>query len=285
MESGLVLLVRSLLSRMAKSIDSKRIKDISEYVLNNAQVWNFPRAPDESAEQIEEEQRKWEKHIKILDIALLSMLGEEDVSIDEIPNALDTILQSSLWQRRLNRHSEEQKALFDSILVQRAKYIWNGTTTLQRKGYFLAGVGLETGQKLDAISQQANVLLINANAYIAANDQQSAITTIIQLAELIFDISPFTPTILPDDWKEILTAWLKGEVLTESNFIDIDEALQFVEDGLIYRLPWGLEAIRVRAQANEDVIADGTTIDDYEVGLVHLGINRSLVYTARALPL
>ena len=87
---------------------------------------------------------------------------------------------------------EKLKELFDSILAQRAKYIWNVTTTLQRKGYFLAGVGLETGQRLDAISQQANVLLINANAYIADNDQQSAIATIIQLAELVFDISPFT---------------------------------------------------------------------------------------------
>ena len=43
MESGLVLLVSSLLSRMAKSIGSQNIEDILEYVLNNAQAWEFPK--------------------------------------------------------------------------------------------------------------------------------------------------------------------------------------------------------------------------------------------------
>lgn len=268
MESGLVRLVHALVKRIAESIGSKQISDILEYVLNNTQAWNFPDVANDSVEQAQEQLRIWNKHVVSLDAALLSMLGEEDVSIIEIPKALDTILQSSLWERRLNRHNEELKALFNSVLAQRAKYIWNVTTPLQRKGYFLAGVGLENGQRLDEISQHANGLLIIANYYIDINDQQLAISTIIQLAELIFDIAPFTPRNLPDDWKYILTAWLKGETLTDCNFIDINEALQFIEDGLIYRLPWGLEAIRVRAQANQDVIADGATIDAYEVGLV-----------------
>ncbi|MDI1279255.1 DEAD/DEAH box helicase [Methylobacter sp.] len=284
MESGLVLLVYSLLSRMAKSIGSMKINDILEYVLNNIQGWDFPDVPNEPAEQVEEQKRIWEKHIVSLDTALLSMLGEEEVSIIDIPNSLDTILQSSLWERRLNRHSEEHKPLlFNSVLAQRAKYIWNVTTPLQRKGYFLAGVGLETGQRLDAISQQANQLLIIANYYIDVNDQQLAISTIIQLSELVFDIAPFTPRNLPENWKEILTVWLRGETLTDCNFNDINEALQFVEDGLIYRLPWGLEAIRVRAQANQDVIANGATIDNYEVGLVVPAIENGTLNRSAAL--
>jgi hypothetical protein len=44
------------------------------------------------------------------------------------------------------------------------------------------------------------------------------------------------------------------------------DVLRFVENGLIYKLPWGMEAVRVRAQANRDVIGDGLTIDDFEVG-------------------
>lgn len=283
MESGLALLVHSLVSRMAASIGSTEFNDILEYVLNNIHAWDFPDVANESAEQVEEQQRKWEKHIVNLDTALLSMLGEEQYSIIEIPNALDTILQSSLWERRLNRHRTELKALFDSVLAQRAKYIWNVTTPLQRKGYFLAGVGLETGQRLDGISQQANRLLITANYYIDINDQQLAISTIIQLAELIFDIAPFTPRNLPEDWKEILTAWLRGESLADCRFVDINEALLFIEDGLIYRLPWGLESIRVRAQANEDVIADGATIDAYEVGLVVPAIETGTLNRSAAL--
>jgi len=272
MESGLALLVSALVSRMSKSIEGGDIDRLLEYVLNNIQAWVFPDVANETTEQIEAQKTAWDKHIVSLDAALLSMLGEEDVSIDAIPDALDLILQSSLWQRRLNRHDEKQKGLkglFDSVLAQRAKHIWSVTTSRKRKGYFLAGVGLDTGQRLDDISPQANGLLVNANIYISSNEQQLAIDTIIQLAELVFQISPFTPRNLPGDWKEIMTVWLRGEILTEHEFNDINEALMFIEDGLIYRLPWGLEAIRVRAQANEDVIGDGgTTIDDYEVGLV-----------------
>ena len=283
MESGLVRLVLSLVERIAESIGSKQICNILEYVLNNAQAWDFPDVANDSAEQAQEQLRTWNKHVVSLDAALLSMLGEEEVSIIEISNALDTILQSSLWERRLNRRSEDLKALFNSVLAQRAKYIWNVTTPLQRKGYFLAGVGLKTGQRLDAISQQANQLLIIANHYIDVNDQQLAISTIIQLAEVVFDIAPFTPRNLPENWKEILTVWLRGDTLADFNFIDINEALQFIEDGLIYRLPWGLEAIRVRAQANQDVIADGATIDDYEVGLVVPAIENGTLNRSAAL--
>jgi hypothetical protein len=271
MESGLALLVSTLVSRMAQSTGNSDIDGLLEYVLNNTQAWNFPDVANEAEGQTEIQKNAWDKHIVSLDTALLSMLGEEDVPIADIPNALDVILQSSLWQRRLNRHNEEQeglKELFGSVLAQRAKHIWNVTTTRQRKGYFLAGVGLDTGQRLDAISPQANVLLVNANIYLASNQQQLAIETIIQLAELVFEIAPFTPRDLPDDWKDILEVWLRGEILTDHEFNDINKALAFIEDGLIYRLPWGLEAIRVRAQANEDIIGESATIDDYEVGFV-----------------
>jgi len=155
---------------MAQSIGNSDIDRLLEYVLNNTQAWSFPDVANEAEEQTEIQKNAWDKHIVSLDTALLSMLGEEDVPIADIPNALDVILQSSLWQRRLIRHNEEQeglKGLFDSVLAQRAKHIWSVTTTLQRKGYFLAGVGLDTGQRLDVISPQANVLLVNANGYIS----------------------------------------------------------------------------------------------------------------------
>ncbi len=286
MESGLALLVGTLVSRMAQSIGNTEIDSLLEYVLNNTQAWDFPDVANETIEQTEEQKTAWDKHIVSLDTAILSMLGEEDVPMNDIPNTLDTILQSSLWQRRLNRHNDAQnglKGLFDSVLVQRAKHIWNVTTTLQRRGYFLAGVGLDTGQRLDAISIQANVLLVNANGYISSNEQQLAIETIINLAKLVFDIKPFTPRNLPDDWRNILAVWLRGETLTDHEFDDINEALMFIEDGLIYRLPWGLEAIRVRAQANEDEISEGITIDDFEVGLVVPAIENGTLNRSTAL--
>lgn len=268
MESGLVRLILTLLQRMAEKLGTNDSSLILNYVLNNAAAWEFPEVDGENENRREETLGAWNRHIVSLDTALLSLIGEEDISIDELSVALDTVLQSSLWQRRLARHEEGISALFNSALVSRARYIWGETTALQRKGYYLAGLGLTSGMQLDAISNQANALLINANAYIAANDRQSAINAITQLAELLFTIPPFIPSNMPEDWKEILEAWLDGETLTDNNFSDIDAALAFVEDGLIYRLPWGMEAIRVRAQANEDIIQDDSTIDDYEIGLV-----------------
>lgn len=266
MESGMVLLVAQLLNRMANSLGTNEIDALTEYIANSAQPWDFPAIASELESDSDAQRRIWESHIANLDTAILSLLGEEEISIIDIPSALDNILSSSLWQRRLNHHEEDLKNLCNSVLYRRANHIWNVTTTLQRKGYFLSGVGLTTGQRLDEIAEEANRLLVLANGYIDENDEENAIESIISLAELAFTIEPFSPRSIPDDWKSILTAWLKGEVLTEHNFYDIDEALIFVEDGLIYRLPWALEAIRVRAIANEDEIVDGIGIEDCELG-------------------
>lgn len=45
------------------------------------------------------------------------------------------------------------------------------------------------------------------------------------------------------------------------------ESLQFIEGGLIYRLPWGMEALRVRALANQDTLDGGVGLDDFELRL------------------
>lgn len=290
MESGLVLLVASLLKRMQDSLNSSATnQDLYEYVLNNAQVWNFPSIAGESDDKHEIQATLWNRYIVSLDTALLSMLGENDIPSANISEVLDVLLQSSLWQRRLNRHfnNEQLKSLFNSVLVQRARHIWSVSTPRQRKGYFLAGVGLATGQQLDAIAQQANTLLVNANDAIAVNDQGLAISEILQLAELIFLISPFVPDSLPDNWREILTAWLKGDALTECSLGNVDDALRFIEDGVVYRLSWGIEAVRVRAQANEDIIVDeliaDATIDDYQVGLVTPAIENGTLNRSAAL--
>lgn len=283
MESGLVLLVVELLKRMSASIKSTDLNAITQYVTNNVHVWEFPPIKNEDFEQAEQNQNNWRKHIVSLDTALLSLLGSDVEDINDIPVAIDTVLSSSLWARRLSRHEVELKHLCDSVLIQRAKYIWSVSTPLQRKGYFLAGVGLETGKKLDAISENVNVLLVEANGAILNGDDENAISKIVELAEHVFSISPFIPNVLPDDWKKIISVWLNGKVLTEENITNIDEALQFVEDGLIYRLPWGLEAIRVRAGANGDRFANGMELDDYETGLLVPAIENGTLNRSAAL--
>lgn len=268
MESGLFKLIAYFISRIANSLQTESIEQVSEYIMNNADVGNFPIIQDEPGQQIEESRDIWDKHLVCLDTALLSMLGEQEVTTEEVSTILDEILDSSLLKRRLERRNDEVKAVFKEFLVKRGKYICEVSSTEQRKGYFLAGVGLTTGQKLDEIAVNANSLLVDANAHILSGNLDEAVTAIIALCELLFEIDPFIPTVQPADWRDIVNVWLKGESLQDQGFNSIDDTLRFVEDGLVYRLPWGLEAIRVRAEANNEIISDGMMINDFEVGLI-----------------
>ena len=189
MESGLFRLVYSLVYRMHQNLGKPPLADLIEYVANNASGWVFHEVAGEGDQERADQMQKWSKYISSLDGAILSLIGESEVGDEEIPELLDEILASSLWQRRLAREEEEIQNLLNTTLVQRAKHIWNNSSSAQRKGYFLAGVGLETGQRLDAIAVEANNLLIVANAHISDRNEDEAITAIIQLADLIFQRS------------------------------------------------------------------------------------------------
>lgn len=288
MESGMLRLVASLLIRISNKIGSRSVGDISEYIANNAKPWAFPKIAGEVAQRAEQEQRQWEQFIAILDTAILSLLGEQEIPDDQIEAKLDEILSSSLWARRLERRPEHQRALFRQALLGRAKYIWGNSTVPQRRGYFLAGMGLEAGKELDEIAEKANLLLIQANAGVLLDDTDAAITAITKLAKLIFKITPFIPDPFPDDWKDLLKAWLLGEPLVDAIEGDEAEGFGFIENGLVYKLSWGMEALRVRALANNDPIGDdGTTLADYELGLavpaVETGtLNRSAALLVQA---
>ena len=268
MESGLFRLVYSLVARMYKNLGKPPLAELIEYVANNASGWGFHELAGEGDQERADQMQKWSKYISSLDGAILSLIGEREVGDEEIPELLDEILASSLWQRRLAREEEGIQSLLNTALAQRAKHIWSNSTSSQRRGYFLAGVGLNTGKQLDAIADEANKLLIAANSNIGEGNEQEAIAAITQLADHIFQIQPFTPTTFPENWKDILALWLRGEPIVNIDAGAIGYVLQFVEDGLVYRLPWGMEAVRVRAEANLDEINEGMTIDDFETGLV-----------------
>ena len=287
MESGLLLLVSALLTRMYVSLNEPPVGEFIEYVANNAREWRFHKVAGESDAEQDQQNQRWWNNLSNLDGAILSLIGESEVGFEEIPRQLDEILTSSLWQRRLVRESEEIQNLHNTALAQRARHIWSNSTSSQRRGYFLAGVGFDSGKLLDEIADVANRLLIEANAQISEGNEEETITVIIQLADLVFQIQPFTPISLPVNWREILTHWLKGRSVAKLEVSNTSDILQFVEDGLVYRLPWGMEAVRVRAEANQDTIFDGMTIDDFETGLVvpaleNGSLNRSAVILMQA---
>ncbi|MGD9659241.1 MAG: DEAD/DEAH box helicase, partial [Methylocystis sp.] len=265
MESGLVRLVVALLSRMHARIGGD-LDQLVEYVVNNAAAWTFPEIVNEKPEERERALGEWERDIGTLDTAVLSLIGQNDIPDDGIEASLDDILQSSLWHRRLLRRNEQVQRLLKAGLVSRSRHIWNQTTAARRRGYFLAGVGLTTGHALDAIAADANLLLVQANTGIIVNDAEATISAITSIAERVFAFYPFTPDPMPTNWRDILRVWLLGQSLAIIAAGQESDTLQFVEGGLIYRLPWAMEAIRVRAAANSDTVGD-FLLDDYELGL------------------
>ncbi len=267
MESGLVRLVAALLTRMRARVGGD-LGQLVEYVVNNAAAWTFPEVANEKPEDRERALTEWERHLATLDTAILSLIGENDIPDDGIEAALDDILQSSLWHRRLQRQAAPIQEALKTGLVSRSRLIWSQSTAARRRGYFLAGVGLTTGQALDAIAADANLLLIQANGAILEGDTAGAITAISGLAERVFAFYPFIPDPLPANWRDILQAWLLGQPLAPLAAGQSSETLQFVEGGLVYRLPWAMEAIRVRAAANGDTVGPfDLALEDHELGL------------------
>lgn len=265
MESGLVRLIIELLGRLHYKHGGD-IAQLVEYVANNAVAWEFPEIAGEKPKLRERALAAWEQHLAMLDTAILSLIGEHDVPDDEVENTLDAVLQSSLWQRRLLRMDAPSQAVMRRTLTARTRLIWAQSTAAQRRGYFLAGLGLKAGHALDAVAEQANALLISANAALLLDEAEAAIAAITGIAELVFSFSPFTPDPMPANWRDVLRAWLLGQPLAGLGGEDQGEVLQFIEGGLVYRLPWAMESIRVRATANDDLFGD-FRVDDHELGL------------------
>lgn len=266
MESGLLRLLLALLGRMQKKIGTNSIDHLIDYVANNA-AWIFPKLPTETPANEIIEEKRWHQFLTSLDTAILSMLGEQDVADDEIEAALDIVLASSLWERRLTHRKEAVQKALKAGLTARAKFVWTNSSAIQRRGYFLAGVGLDTGQQLDAHAGQLAELLVQANGAILQGEADEAIATITSFAEIIFEITPFVPDVLPSNWSTILAAWLNGEPIVSLAAGNEDEVLRFIEQGLIYKLPWGMEAVRVRGLAHNDAVGDGLTLSDFELGI------------------
>jgi hypothetical protein len=272
MESGLVQLVAALLMRMNRRLGGSVVA-LTEYVANNAAAWTFPDVPREKPEDREKALADWERHLATLDTAVLSLIGENDIPEEAIPATIDAILQSSLWQRRLNRQTEEVQLALKTALTARTRVIWAQSTATQRRGYFLAGLGLASGHALDAIAADVNLLLVQANGALLEADNEAAIAAITAIAERVFAFYPFTPDVIPVNWQGILRSWLLGEPLVNVSAGQESETLQFVEGGLVYRLPWAMEAIRVRGVANGDTVGVFEMhLDDFQLGLAVPGV-------------
>lgn len=266
MQSGLFRLIVTLLLRMGEKIGSKNIGTLLEYVAGNG-AWAFPEVTGESEEVTAKEKTKWQGYLTSLDTAILSLLGDQEVADADIEKHLEAALASSLFNRVLARREQPIRDALNKVFAERAKVIWMSTTSTQRRGYFLSGVGLETGLVLDAQAKELEQLLITANAGLVAKVPDVAVGALTALAETLFSIPPFVPKVLPGNWKQVLAVWLSGEPISTLPGGSTEDVLRFVEEGLIYKLPWGMEAVRVRGLAHVNPFVEELDLSAYELGL------------------
>ncbi len=249
MESGIFQLLYSLLLRMANKLGTKNFDSLIAYVTGQ-DAWEFPEVPRERARDSAAAAELWPRHLTSLDTAIFSLLGEGEVPDDQVEAKIDEVLASSLLSRRLARKTEPVQRAVIAALKARAKFIWAESTAAQRRGYFLSGVGLETGRKLDERANELEELLLRANVAVGSGEKEDAVTAIVGFAEIAFEIPPFKPKSLPLDWKLILEQWLLGAPVTELGVYDADIAISLIEHAFVYNLPWAMEAVRVRAVAH-----------------------------------
>lgn len=251
MESGLLQLVENLFVRIQAKHGLPDLDALLEYVAGTA-AWDYPEDAAESDEDAEHSRTAWRSQLASLDNALLSLLNDPTIAEDGIEGALDDALASSLWTRSLARRQEPVQTALRAGLTARARFLWSQSTPAQRRGYFLAGVGFETGRQLDEHASLLEQYLHDADEGIRIGDPGAAIDALTSFARIAFGIHPFVPRTLPPQWEDILAAWLRGEDASQMVTGNITDTLEFIEDSLAYRLPWALEAVRVRATAHED---------------------------------
>ena len=261
MESGIFRLVVTLLLRMSKKLYTSDVATLLAYIAGEA-GWEFPIISGESSRNQQEALDQWPKHLMSLDTAIFSLLGDAEVPDDQVASKLDEVLASSLFQRRLARAKDGTRSAIMGGLAARAKYIWSKSTALQRRGYFLAGVGFATGMELDNRAPELEQLLLSANVCIGVGAHEEAIAAIQSFADIAFLISPFVPQNLVPNWREVLRLWLMGEPITDI-LADRDDAIEFIEKAFVYNLPWAMEAVRVRAEAHEDPFSEEVKLSDY----------------------
>lgn len=261
LESGLIGIMSPLFRGLQRKLG--RSENLVEYVMNSSSIWDEPPGK-------EEETKEWQNALSTLDIALLSLLGDEECKPDEVADVLDKILESSFLRRRLLRRNELAQSFVPAVLTARAKHICSTTTTKQRRGYFFSGVGLSSGRFLDENSNQLNQALLAADEAILSGDSAGCIASLLVIARLVFAIEPFTPHTLPETWEAIFSGWLLGLPMAQLQVID-EDAPTFIEDGVVYRLAWAVEAIRVRSRANDELVfgeKPSTVVGALETGTV-----------------
>ena len=237
--SGILELVVEVCRRISV-IAGVAIEEVVEYVAGHAAVWGF----DEGAGAVLQVGRtEWERDVATLDAAILVLLSAETPD-EDLGGAVEKALRASLFARQVG------EGPYEGLVAARARHIWGQTSVAQRRGYHAAGVGLVAGRFLDANLTVLLELLLEAEAGIDVGAATRTAKAVVEFADLVFETAPFrAPKALPAKWREALTAWVTGRPSAEVLGVCGEEATDLLQEALVYRLPWAMEAVRVHALA------------------------------------
>jgi hypothetical protein len=253
--SGLATLVWHIGFRLAHKLGTKH-EALLEYVLNQRDLWADARlaAPEQSGEE-EDEEDMLEKQIADLDVALLSLIEPLDADVSQVAAVLDEVLKDSLWKRTLAREDEVTRNIERELLRSRAEWLWGNRTLDQRRACFNSGLGRKPGLFLNGqLDSLVNILCDFQNA-VATDDADAAGTAAVTLYTEVMKEPFFAVRRLPDEWEGVLRQWIDGtafsQILEGRGARDAHRAQVFIQEGVVFRLVWAAEAVRVQAVATD----------------------------------
>lgn len=271
LRSGLIQVSIALIQRILESIGTTELQPFLNYLTGGFE-WATPVVAGESTDQQLGAMQTWRSNLALLDIGILSTLGDDDSDADEITQLIADTLRGSLWERQLQRLEAGPEAALREVIAARARDIWASSTSTQRRGWYLAGVGADSGRELAQVSGVLLEELLRIETAIADGDQATAESQLVEAAETVFGLAAFRPETQVRDWRRVLVHWVNGKPLGELQVLGEDNPVsvaQFIESDLVYRLVWGLEAGRVYedAQGNPSAgLLTGSALASIETG-------------------
>jgi len=248
--SGLLVLAEAIYERIRRS-KGLGFDEVVDYLNGHSKAWDFEPTQIEDITQAE-----WERDIASLDSSILALV-ESDTPPDDIDIALDSMLEGSLFSRQLAEKAEAVQECLRRFVALRARHIWSLTSSAQRRGYHLAGVGLRAGQFLDTHLSKLVKLLIDAEDAVVNGDGPAAATHVVGFAAIVFQTEPFRFSgTMPSKWRDALSDWIKGGPTARVLILCGKSGVLFFQDAITYRLPWAMEAVRVHAVASGHIGAE-----------------------------
>ncbi len=250
--SGLAHLVSELASRISSKLGVDAAKFL-EYVANNTDLWSEERlaSPEHLDDDDDQGIRSLDEYLADLDVAVLSLVDPLDTSVDQLAAALDEILKDSLWKRTLDHMTADIQLWQREVITSRARWLWRKTSVEQRRAYFSAGLGARTGAFIFDQLNELTDILADLQAAVLKADKTEVAALALSFADRVTADPHFSVRKPPDNWREVLDKWVTGtafsEILEGLTTRQEQQTQTFVQDGVVFRLVWAAEAVRVQA--------------------------------------